>query len=72
MATPAILVIAGGFVLMWRWRPPAEIVVYSTVEVIALALLSSELVSTFRFAMTAFPLRNCVCAASHERHNVRG
>jgi hypothetical protein len=48
-------VIAGGFVLMWQWHPPAEIVVYSAV-VIALALLSSELVSTFRFAMTAFPL----------------
>jgi hypothetical protein len=55
MAALAILVIAGGFVLMWQWRPPAELVVYSAV-VIALALLSSELVSTFRFAMTAFPL----------------
>ena len=68
MATLAILVIAGGFVLMWQWRPPPEIVVYSAV-VIALALLSSELVSTFRFAMTAFPLGIAYCTR-HERHDV--
>jgi hypothetical protein len=55
MATLAIAVIIGGLVLMVRWRPPAVIVVY-TVVVVGLALTSSQLVSTFRFEMTAFPL----------------
>jgi Gpi18-like mannosyltransferase len=55
MATFAIIVIIGGLVLMVRWRPPAAIVAY-TLVVVAMALTSSQLVSTFRFEMTAFPL----------------
>jgi hypothetical protein len=54
MATLAIIAIVIGFVLMAKWRPPAPIVAY-TVVVVFLALTSSQLVSTWRFAMTAFP-----------------
>jgi hypothetical protein len=54
MATLAIIAIVIGFVLMAQWRPPPAIVAY-TVVVVFLALASTQLVSTWRFAMTAFP-----------------
>jgi hypothetical protein len=54
MAVLAIIAIVIGFVLMAKWRPPAPIVVYTAV-VVFLALTSTQLVSTWRFAMTAFP-----------------
>lgn len=48
-------VVAGG-VLMWRWRPPAVLWIY-TAGIIAPAVLSAILTSTPRFALTAFPLQ---------------
>ena len=55
MACVCIVVIVVSAVLLVQWRPPAPVVAYTAV-VIALALGSSQLVSTFRFAFTAFPL----------------
>lgn len=55
IGTLGIALVAGGLVCMWWWRPPAPVIAY-TLVVIALALGSNQLVSTMRFAMTAFPL----------------
>jgi hypothetical protein len=55
MSGLAILVIAGGLVLMVRWRPPAELWAY-TIVILGMALTTRTLTSTFRFTMTAFPL----------------
>ncbi len=41
--------------LLWRWRPPAVLVVY-TVGILGLALVSQTLGARPRFVMTAFPL----------------
>jgi hypothetical protein len=46
-------VVAGG--LMWRWRPPAELVIYA-VGIVVLAAGSQLLGVRPRFALTAFPL----------------
>ncbi|MDP8970562.1 MAG: hypothetical protein M3N52_08760 [Actinomycetota bacterium] len=42
-------------VLLWRWRPPPELVLYA-VGVIALAVLAGRLQARPRFVLTAFPL----------------
>jgi len=55
MTVAAMAVILGGLVLMGFWRPPPEIVAY-TLVIVALALGTATLNSTFRFAMTAVPL----------------
>jgi hypothetical protein len=55
LGTIGALLVAGGLVAMWYWRPPLPVVAY-TLVVVALAFGSSQLVSTMRFAMTAFPL----------------
>ncbi|MGQ0824008.1 MAG: hypothetical protein ACT4OX_03070 [Actinomycetota bacterium] len=55
MSVLAVAFIAGGFVCMYRWRPPAPIATY-TVVLVLLVLSSANLASTWRFAMTAFPL----------------
>jgi hypothetical protein len=55
LGTLGALLIAGGLVAMWFWRPPLPVTAY-TLVVVALALGSSQLVSVMRFAMTAFPL----------------
>lgn len=52
----AIAAIAAGGVLLWRWRPPAVLWIY-TAGIIAPAVLSTVLTSTPRFALTAFPLQ---------------
>ena len=50
-----IIAIAAGGIVMWRWRPPVVLWIY-TAGIIAPALLSAILTSTPRFALTAFPL----------------
>jgi hypothetical protein len=50
----ALTVLGGGW-LLWRWRPPAELVIY-TVGIIGLAVLSENLGPRPRFIVTAFPL----------------
>lgn len=50
-----IAVIVAGCVLLWHWRPPAVLGIY-TAGVVAPAVLSAVLTSTPRFALTAFPL----------------
>ena len=55
MSFVCLIVILVGLMLLLRWRPPAPITAY-TVVILVLALGSSQLVSTFRFALTAFPL----------------
>jgi hypothetical protein len=55
MSALAIMVIAGGLVLMARWRPPLELWAY-TIVILGMALTTRTLTSSFRFTMTAFPL----------------
>jgi hypothetical protein len=45
----------GAGLLMWRWRPPAELVIYA-VGVVVMAGMSQSLHTRPRFVMTAFPL----------------
>lgn len=49
-----VFVIVAGVVL-WRWRPPAELTIY-TVGIVALAAIPPELGPRPRFVFTAFPL----------------
>lgn len=51
----AIGVVVAGVVLLWRWRPPAPLAIY-TAGILFPALASATLTSTPRFALTAFPL----------------
>ncbi|CAN5763081.1 hypothetical protein BH20ACT7_BH20ACT7_10530 [soil metagenome] len=60
--TPTILLQVLGLVfvvvasvLLWRWRPPAVVVVY-TLGILAASLLSQTLGARPRFLLTAFPL----------------
>ncbi|HWB71032.1 MAG TPA: glycosyltransferase family 39 protein [Egibacteraceae bacterium] len=55
VAVAGLAFVAVAAVLLWRWRPPAELVVYA-VGVIVLALLSRRLQARPRFILTAFPL----------------
>ncbi|MDP9406066.1 MAG: hypothetical protein M3O86_05630 [Actinomycetota bacterium] len=50
-----LLFAAVALVLLWRWRPPAVVVVY-TLGILALAFVSQTLGARPRFVMTAFPL----------------
>ena len=51
----AIGVVMAGVALLWRWRPPVELAIYTT-GILLPALASAVLTSTARFALTAFPL----------------
>lgn len=51
----SIAVVAGGLALLWRWRPPAVLWIY-TAGILLPAVFSAVLTSTPRFALTAFPL----------------
>jgi hypothetical protein len=55
MSFLGVVVIVVGVILLVRWRPPVPVTAYTAV-IVVLALGSSQLVSTFRFALTAFPL----------------
>jgi hypothetical protein len=55
MPAAGLLVVAAAGYLMWRWRPPAVVVIY-TVIVIVLAIGSQQLGARPRFIFTAFPL----------------
>lgn len=55
VAVAGLAFVVAAAVLLWRWRPPAELVVYA-VGVIALALLSRRLQARPRFILSAFPL----------------
>lgn len=57
-----LLFAAVALVLLWRWRPPAVVVVY-TLGILALALLSQTLGARPRFLLTAFPLVVAVAVA---------
>lgn len=50
-----IAAVAAGLVLLWRWRPPATLWIY-TAGIVVPSLFSAILTSTPRFALTAFPL----------------
>ncbi len=51
----SMAVVAAGLVLLWRWRPPATLAIY-TAGILLPAVASATLTSTPRFALTAFPL----------------
>lgn len=51
----AIAAVVAGLVLMWRWRPPTILWIY-TAGVLVPTLFSATLTSTPRFALSAFPL----------------
>jgi hypothetical protein len=55
MTVAAMAFVAVGLVLMVFWRPPPEIAAY-TLVIVALALGTATLNSTFRFTMAAVPL----------------
>ena len=55
----ALAAVAAACVLLWQWRPPAVLAVYSA-GIVAPAVLSAVLTSTPRFALTAFPLHIAV------------
>ena len=55
VATLGVIVVAGGALLMLRWRPPLALTLY-TVGVIVPPLLTALISSRPRFAFTAFPL----------------
>jgi len=65
VSTLSVLFVIAGLVLMIRWRPPAEIVIY-TLVVIAPVLMSSTISSRPRFALTAFPLLVAYARAARE------
>ena len=50
-----ILLVAAVLLLLWSWRPPVILLVY-TAGILFPALFSAVLTSTPRFALTAFPL----------------
>lgn len=63
LATLGLLFVVLAALLLWRWRPPAYLVVYSA-AVVALAVLSRTLGARPRFVLTAFPLVVAVARAS--------
>ncbi|HEX5096525.1 MAG TPA: mannosyltransferase family protein [Acidimicrobiia bacterium] len=55
LGTLGVLYMVGGLVALWYWKPPLPVAAY-TVVAVGLAVGASQVVSTMRFAMAAFPL----------------